>query len=99
MSRDYSRARVTAGHGYSAWLAATAEVGCRALKASAAESERIARTAARAVRAPQAYRGAALDDVIQCAIDAQSQHLHGLRSLSALWGMAFLRHLDAARRR
>ena len=97
MKLDYASALTTAGHGYAAWWAATAEVGARALRASAADSEGIATSAARALRAPAAYRGAALEDTLQCAFDAQSQYLHGLRGMSALWGMAFLRNFDAAR--
>lgn len=99
MNSDYARMWAAVGQGYAAGLAATAEVGTRAMRASAAESGLLAAAAARALRAPDTHRMAAVEDVLQCAFDAQARQLHNLRGISVLWNMTFLRYLDAARQR
>ena len=96
---EYTRILATAGQGYTAWLTATAEVGARAMRAGAAEAAQVAETAADALRAPDTEKGAAAEQVLRDAYDAQSRQIHTMRGLASLWSMTFVSHLDAARHR
>lgn len=95
MKQGYMRIMTTLAQGYAAGLAATAEVGGRALAAGAVETGRVSEAAARALRAPRTHRAAAVETVVLGFYDAQTRQLQTLESLSALWSMAFLRHMDA----
>lgn len=99
MNPDYARMLATAGHGYAAWFAATMEVGERALRATAAECGSAATLAAATLPAPASCRGAATEDAIYSAHQAQHRLLRGIGGLPTLWGMSFLHHFDRARRR
>lgn len=99
MKSDHIQMLVTAGQGYAAWVAASAEIGAGLIRTGAADSGRLAATAADALRAPLSERGAATEEIVLCAQEAQTRQLQAMRGAATLWSMAFLRHLDAARRR
>jgi hypothetical protein len=99
MTSDHARLLVTASRVCTAWAAATTEVGSRALRGAASDSADVARTAAWALRAPCTQRAGAGEVAIRAAYDAQRRQLHAMRGLSTLWGMAFLRQIDATRDR
>lgn len=99
MNSDHARMLATVAQGYAAWLAATTEVGGRALRATAAESSSAAALAAAALRAPAVYRATATEDALHSGHAAQRRLLHGIGGLPTLWSMAFLAHFDAACRR
>jgi hypothetical protein len=88
---------VAASHVYTAWAAASTEVGGRALRGAARDSADVARLAAWALRAPDRQRAGAGEVAIRAAYDTHRRQLHAMRGLSTLWGMAFVHQLDANR--
>jgi hypothetical protein len=99
MTSDHARLVATASRICTALAAASTEVGGRALRGAASDSADVARTAAWALRAPCTQRAAAGEVAMRAAYDTQRRQVHAMRGLSTLWGMAFLRQLDAAQGR